>query len=235
MKIFLILMLACSPAAAEWGRAESAAAAGLAAASEIEIIGGAPLLDLLAARDGGSLPLELAGESFLATVVFDGNWNSWFALKPAAGPGGNAWSGEMLEKGVVYKYKEKEFSISGRGDALVIEADGVRHETSFAALFDRLYAGSMQVSFGGAVTYAVFRNTEPLTEGQGTVSLRRGSDGLYYFSLTPDGLIEDYPRWLLAVNGVLYGLRLDSGSLLFVSKKIDMRREAPVPERRISR
>lgn len=203
----------------------------LAAASDIEIIGGAPLLDMLASRDKASLPLELAGESFLATVAFDGEWNLWFALKPASGPGGNAWSGEMLDNGVLYKYKDKEFAISRQGDAVAMEADGERFETSFAALFDRLYSGSMKVSFGGAVTYAVFRNTEPLSEDQGTVSLRLGSDGLYYFSLTPDGLIEDYPRWLLAVNGVLYGLRLDSGSLLFVSKKIDMLREAPLPER----
>lgn len=231
MKIFLALMLAAMPAAAAAG---PAAELGMPRA-EIEVIGGAPLLDLLASRDNGSLPFAMAGEEFLATVVFDGDWNAWFALKPASGPGGCAWTREMLGTGVIYKYKDRELSISGSGDGIVIESSGERFETSFSALFDGLYSGSMKFTFGGAVTYAVFRNTAPLSEEHGTVSLRLGSDGLYYFSLTPDRLIEGYPRWLLAVNGVLYGLKLESGSLLFVSKEIEMGREAIMPEKAFRR
>ena len=89
----------------------------------------------------------------------------------------------------------------------------------------------MKETFGGAVTYAVFRNLEPLTEEEGTVALRMGDDGLYYYSLTPDRQIEAAPRWLLAVNGVLYGLRIEDSSLLFVSKKIAAARPELPPER----
>jgi hypothetical protein len=106
---------------------------------------------------------------------------------------------------------------------------------TLTSLFERLYEKSMRITFGGAVTYAVFRNLEPLTENEGTVSLRLGSDGLFYFSLTQDRLIASSPRWLLAVNGVLYGLRVDAGSLLFVSKPIEMGKPFFSGERRASR
>lgn len=223
MKIFLMLMLAAAPAAA-WGPAEDAAARKLSAGrAEVQIIGGAPLLDLLAARDKASLPLELAGHKFLATVNFDDNWDTWFTLKPAAGPGAGSWKETALEGGAVYKYKETEFRLKAAGGVVSIAtASGEKAEVSVNALFDKLYADSQRVTFGGIVTYAVFRNIEPLTEQEGTVTLRVGSDGLYYFSVTRDSLIEAGPRWLLAVNGVLYGLRVQDGSLLFLSKVIEM-------------
>ncbi|MHB0995568.1 MAG: hypothetical protein ACYC2I_04280 [Elusimicrobiales bacterium] len=223
MKIFLMLLLAAAPAAA-WGPAESDAAAGLLAAkAEVQIIGGAPLLDLLAARDKASLPLEIAGHKFLATVNFDDNWDTWFTLKPAAGLGAGSWKETDLAAGAVYKYKELELRLKAAGGLVAIEAaSGEKAEVAITALFDRLYADSLRVTFGGIVTYAVFRNLEPLTELEGTVTLRVGSDGLYYFSVTRDSLIEEAPRWLLAVNGVLYGLRLQDSSLLFVSKVIEM-------------
>ena len=61
---------------------------------------------------------------------------------------------------------------------------------------------------------------------EGPVTLRVGSDGFYYFSVTRDSLIEKAPRWLLAINGVLYGLRVEEASLLFVSKPIEMSKPA---------
>lgn len=232
----MMLMMAAVPASAEWGRSESAAAAGLLAArSEISVISATPLLELLAARDKASLPLEIGGEKLLVSVVFDAAWDAWLMIKPVSGFGAGAWKEDVLETGVVYKYKGLELRITKTGDAVAIEGAGARVETTMTALFDQLYNNSLKVTFGDAVTYAVFRNLEPLTENEGTVSLRVGSDGLYYFSLTPDGQIADYPRWLLAVNGVLYGLRIDYGSLLFVSKPIEMSRPVLLPERAVRR
>lgn len=237
MKIFLLLLLAsAAPASAEWGRAESAAAAGLLAGrADISVISAAPLLELLAARDKASLPLEIGGVKFLVSVVFDAAWDSWVMIKPVSGPGAGAWKEDSLESGAVYRYKDLELKITKTGDALTVEGAGAKAETTVTALFDLLYQDSLKVTFGDAVTYAVFRNLEPLTEREGTVSLRVGSDGLYYFSLTPDAQIADYPRWLLAVNGVLYGLRIDYGSLLFVSKPIEMSKPAFQPERAVRR
>lgn len=236
MKILVMLLLFSLPAAAGWGGAEGAAASGLAAArAEISVIGGAPLLDLLAARDKASLPLELGGREFLASVVFDAGWEAWFTLKPAAGLGAGAWKEDDLAAGVVYKYGDLVLNIKKSGDAVSIVSAAGAAEISMNGLFDLLYGKSMKVTFGGAVTYAVFRNLEPLTEGEGTIALRVGSDGLYYYSLTPDRNIEAYPRWLLAVNGVLYGLRVDAGSLLFVSKEIEMSKADLPAERRRAR
>lgn len=220
MKILLMLLLAAAPAAA-WDRAGEAAGL-LAARAEIETVGGAPLLDLLAARNAACEPVEIGGVKFLATIVFDADWNEWFLLKPAAGLGAGVWKTSDLAGGVVYRYQGLELRLRSENGSVRVESGaGEQKELLLAALFDKLYEGSMKFTAGGLVTYAVFRNLEPMTEEEGTVSLRLGSDGLYYYSVTRDRQITAAPRWLLAVNGVLYGLRLDAGSLLFVSKKIE--------------
>ena len=233
MKIFLILLLAAAPAGAGWGRAETSAASGLLAArAETTVIGGAPLLDLLAARDAASLPVEIGGHKFLATVSFDDAWETWFTLKPAAGPGAGAWREAELAAGAVYNYKGLVLRIKAVDGLVTIEkSPEEKLELSVTALFDKLYADSLKITFGGVVTYAVFRNLEPLAEQEGTVTLRLGSDGLYYFSVTRDALVQAAPRWLLAINGVLYGLRVQDASLLFVSKPIEMTKPAPREER----
>jgi len=217
-------MLAAAPAAAGWDGAGASAAAGLLAAkAETSVIGGAPLLDLLAARDKVCEPVEIGGVKFLATVNFDDNWDTWFTLKPVAGLGAGAWKETDLAGGAVYEYKGLKLRIKAV-DGLVTIAKNPEEkvELGITALFDKLYAGSMQVTFGGIVTYAAFRNLEPLAEQEGTVTLRVGSDGLYYFSVTRDSLVQAAPRWLLAINGVLYGLRVQDASLIFVSKPIEM-------------
>lgn len=234
MKILLILLFAAAPAYAEWGVAEGAAAAALLPArAEISVIGGAPLLSLLAARDKASQPLAIGGQNFLASVVFDSNWDSWFTLKPAGGGlGAGAWKETDLAAGAVYKYKGLELKLKETEGVVSIEAPGgEKAELTVNALFDRLYKDSLQVTFGDIVTYAVFRNLEPLTETEGSVTLRVGSDGLYYYSLTRDAQIEAAPRWLLAINGVLYGLRVEKASLLFVSKPIEMSKSCFESER----
>ncbi|OGR70131.1 MAG: hypothetical protein A2179_06325 [Elusimicrobia bacterium GWC2_63_65] len=234
MKILITLLLAASPlCAGEWGRAENSSAGGLLAAkAEVVTIGGAPLLDLLAARDQVSQPLEIGGVKFLATVVFDANWDTWFLLKPASGLGAGAWKETDLAAGAVYRYSGLELYIKAeKGVVRIDRGTEESKEVSINSLFDKLYADAMKVTFGGLVTYAVFRNLEPLSEEEGTVTLRLGSDGLYYYSVTRDSLVAAAPRWLLAVNGVLYGLLVQDGSLLFVSKKIDLAKPAPPAER----
>ncbi|MCM2266986.1 MAG: hypothetical protein NDI60_04330 [Elusimicrobiales bacterium] len=235
MRIFLILLFAASQAAAApWGEAQDLSAGRLLAArAEIEVIGGAPLPDLLAAKDKASLPVTLAGMDFLASVVFDAEWETWFTLKPAAGLGAGAWKETSLGAGAVYKYGGAQFLLKAADGVVTITGPGgEKAEVKISGLFDKLYADSLKITFGGLVTYAVFRNLEPLSEEEGTVTMRLGHDGLYYYSVTRDALVQDYPRWLLAVNGVLYGLRTEAASLLFVSKKIDLAKPAPVsPEK----
>lgn len=216
-------MLAAAPASAEWGRPESSAASALASArAGISVIGGVPLLDLLAARDKAALPLTLGGKNFLASAVFDDNWDNWVLLKPAGGGfGAGAWREADLAAGVTWKYDGLELKLKKAGDLVTVTAGEEKAEFAVTALFDKLYQDSMKFTFAGLVTYAVFRNLEPLTEKEGTVTLRIGSDGLYYFSVTRDSLIEKAPRWLLAINSVLYGLRVEEASLLFVSKPLE--------------
>lgn len=224
MKILILLLLAAAPASAGWGRAEASDAAALASArAEISIISGVPLLELLAERDKAALPLTIGGKNFLASVVFDAEWETWVTLKPAGGGlGAGAWKETDLAAGAVYNYGGLSLKLKKTGDTVSVEAAGEKAEFTVTSLFDKLYNDSRKIVFGEIVTYAVFRNLEPLAEIEGTVTLRVGSDGLYYFSVTRDSLIEKAPRWLLAVNSVLYGLRVEEASLLFVSKPIEM-------------
>ncbi|MEK7730909.1 MAG: multicopper oxidase domain-containing protein, partial [Planctomycetota bacterium] len=124
MKIFLLLLLAAAPASAGWGRAENSAAAALASArAEISVIGGVPLLDLLAERDKAALPLTIGGQEFLATVVFDSEWNNWVTLKPAGGGfGAGAWTEAALGTGVVYKYKDLVLKVKKTEDLVSVES-----------------------------------------------------------------------------------------------------------------
>ena len=219
-----MLVLAAMPASAQWGGEEGRAAAALTEArAEPTLLGAVPLLALLAARDKVSQPVSIGGKDFLATVVFDGAWDSWFSLKPAAGLGAGAWKETDLAAGAVYKYGGLELLVKETDGVVQISAPGGdKTEVSVNALFDKLYNDSMKVTFGGAVTYAVFRNLEPLAEDEGTVTMRRDDAGLYYYSLTSDSQVTAAPRWLLAVNGVLYGLKVEEASLLFVAKPIDL-------------
>lgn len=232
MKSLILLFLCVAPVSAEWGQAENAAVLGLAETrAEVQVIGGAPLTDLLAARYKAALPVELGGAKFLATVMFDAAWDEWFVLKPEGCGAAGAWSYKMLETGVVYEYGGRKLKLKKAGDLVSVESAAGRAEVSVTGLFDLLYGKSVKVTFGGIVTYALFRNLEPLAGDEGTVALRVGADGLYYYSLTPDASIAEQPRWLLAVNGVLYGLRADAGSLLWVSKEIELDKAAVTPER----
>jgi hypothetical protein len=236
MKSLILILLCALPAQAEWGRVETEAVRAAAAdRAEVQVIGGAPLTDLLADRYKAALPLELGGARYFATVMFDAEWNEWFTLKPEGGGTAAAWPYKMLEAGVVCECGGRELRLRKAGDAIHIESRSGRTEVSVNSLFDLLYGKSVKITFGGLVPYAVFRNLEPLSEGEGTVALRLGSDGLYYYSLTPDKNIEGGPRWLLAVNGVLYGLRIADGSLLFVSKKIELDKVTTLPERPVAR
>jgi len=223
MKILLMLMLAAVPAGAQWGGEEGRAAAALAGArAETTILGAVPLLDLLAARDQVSVPVTIAGKDFLATVVFDAAWDAWFSLKPATGLGAGAWKETDLAAGAVYKYGGLQLLVKETDGVVTIAGPaGEKAEVAVNALFDKLYGDAVRVTFGDAVTYAVFRNLEPLSEDEGTVTMRRDQEGRYYYSVTSDKLAAAAPRWLLAVNGVLYGLKVEEASLLFVAKPIE--------------
>lgn len=217
-------MLAAVPAGAQWGGEEGRAAAALAEARvETTILGAVPLLDLLAARDKVSQPVTIGGKNLLATVVFDAAWDAWFSLKPVTGLGAGAWKETDLAAGAVYKHAGLELLLKETDGVVAISGPGgEKTEVSVNALFDKLYNDSMKVTFGGAITYAVFRNLEPLAEDEGTVTMRKDDAGLYYYSLTSDSQVTVAPRWLLAVNGVLYGLKVEEASLLFVAKPIEM-------------
>ena len=234
MKILLMILMAAAPAAAQWGGAEGRAAAALTEArAETTILGAVPLLDLLAARDKASQPVTIAGKNFLATVVFDAAWDAWFSLRPVNGLGAGAWKESDLAAGAVYKYGGLELLIKETDGVVQVTAPGgEKAEVTVNALFDRLYNDSMRITFGDAVTYAAFRNLEPLTEDEGTVTMRRDQEGRYYYSVTSDRLVAAAPRWLLAVNGVLYGLKVEESSLLFVAKPIEMKLPAIRAERR---
>ena len=194
-----------------------------------------PLLDLLAERVATSGVIELGGTSFLASVVLDDNWDVYFQLKQkgsCANPG--VWKEESLKDGVVFKYTGGELNIKKENDVIVLtDAKGNSSTTSSAKLFDLLYTGSSEVTFADLVTYAVIRNFAPLSGNEGIITLRKGSDGLYYYSLTPDKQVAGSPRWLLAINGVLYGLRITDTDAVFLAKPIEAAQKPSFLERQL--
>ncbi len=215
----LVLLLAGMPAAAQNAAAPDTVASG----GGISVVNQVPLLELLAARDMASMPLSVGGKKFLATVVFDDAWDTWFSLKPADAPlAAGAWKESDLAGGAVYSCGGLELNLKEtNGVVAILGPAGEGVSVPVSALFDHLYNDSFKITFGGIVTYSMFRNLAPLTENEGTASMRIGSDGLYYFSVTPDTQVTSRPRWLVGVNSVLYGLKVEGASLLFVSKPID--------------
>ena len=187
-----------------------------------------PLFGLLAERAETSAQLKLGGSSFLAAIALDDDWEVYFQLKQegsSANPG--VWKQAALKGGVTFKYDGGELKIKEENGTISLKAaDGSGVETTLDELFDLLYFRSSGITFDDLISYAVIRNFSPLSGSEGTITLRKGTDGLYYYSLTPDTLVAGAPRWLLAINGVLYGLKVTDTSVVFVSKLIE---DAPRP------
>ncbi|MDQ7772328.1 MAG: hypothetical protein RDU13_02270 [Elusimicrobiales bacterium] len=230
--ILLSLVMASAPAAAldfdSPARGNAAFAGALRPAPVLEAAR-LPLDGLLAERLSSAKHFVLDGTAFLARVSFDAEWNAWFGLA-AEGNGApeGAWEEGGLAAGVTYSYPGGTLSIKAAdGKITISDGKGGSSDTSMGELFDLLYAGSSRVRFADLVEYAVVRNSDPVSREEGTLTLRIGSDGLYYYSLTADALVTGQPRWLLAINGVLYGLKYAPPDLVFVSKEIEMRTEFP--------
>lgn len=230
--LLLSLLISAAPAAAldfdSPARGHSALSVALRPAPVLEL-SRLPLADLWAERLASSKQFVLDGTAFLAWVSFDADWNAWFEIKAEeACPPNGSWKETDLAAGVTYRYRGGTLSISSEdGKIRISDGKGGAVETSMAELFDLLYAGSSKVRFADLVEYAVVRNSDPESLAEGTVTMRVGSDGLYYYSLTPDVVVTGQPRWLLAINGVLYGLKHAPPDLVFVSKEIEMRTEFP--------
>ncbi len=191
--------------------------------NETTVLQEMPLLDLLAERAATSGVIALDGTSFLAAIALDDNWDVYFQLSQAgsaANPG--VWKEDALKNGATFKYPGGELKIKEENGLIAItDAKGNKVTVSSDELFDLLYAGSSSITFGETITYAVIRNFAPLSGSEGTITLRKGTDGFYYYSLTPDRQVVSAPRWLLAINGVLYGLKVTDTNAVFVSKHIE--------------
>ena len=223
MKIIKALVISLFFAAPAMGAADPGPILEAGGQNAVTVIKTVPLLDLMAERTVSSKVLTLGATSFLAAAVLDDNWDVYLQIKEKgsrANPG--VWGEAALKAGVIYKYSGGEINIIERnGFISVTDSGGASAQTAFGELFDLLYANSTKAEFGGLVTYAFIRNLTPLTNNEGTIALRMGSNGAYYYSLTPDDQVAVHPRWLLAINGVLYGLKATDTETVFVSKPIE--------------
>jgi hypothetical protein len=201
---------------------------------EIVVLKQIPLADLLAEREATSLVVAPGGTQFLASIVLDDNWDVYFQIKQKESGDAGVWKEDGLKDGVVFKYLEGELKIKEEaGDIILTDERGNSARISSADLFDLLYAGSSKITFNESVTYAVIRNLAPVSGNKGLITLRKGSDGLYYYSLTPDAQVLGAPRWLLAIDWVLYGLRVTETDAVFLSKAIDELPKPLLPEREL--
>lgn len=196
-----------------------------AKAAEENILGKTPLLEILSQRDNSSALLDLAGDKFTASYSLDDNWDLWFYIKPQIGLGAGAWKLEKLNDKVFYSYGQTKAIITREQGTIFIQYsryEGI--EISEKELFEKLYDNSPKITFGGLVTYAYLRNLSPLSEKEGIITLRKDDNGNFFYSLTQDSEINGKTRWLMAANGVLYGLKISDGELIFVSKPINIQK-----------
>ncbi len=226
MKMFLLFLFAASNLfSAPFGSYEFKN-------NEEKIISSTPLLDLLAQRDSASADLNLGDESFYASFCADEAWDLWFFIKPKNGFGAKAWKLEKLNDKVFYSYGQTK-AVIGRQDGLIYiqysRYEGV--ELTEKDLMEKLYEASPKITFGDAVTYAFLRNLSPMNEEEGIITLRKDRDGNFFYSLSQDKAIKAKTRWLMAANGVLYGLRInDNSELEFVSKSINIEKPSFLAE-----
>ncbi|MEW5950300.1 MAG: hypothetical protein GX447_00855 [Elusimicrobia bacterium] len=196
-----------------------------AKSAEENILGKTPLLEILSQRDSSSALLDLAGDKFTASYSLDNNWDLWFYIKPQIGLGAGAWKLEKLNDKVFYSYGQTKAIIAREQGTIFIQYSRYENiEISEKELFEKLYDNSPKITFGGLVTYAYLRNISPLSEKEGIITLRKDNNGNLFYSLTQDFEINGKTRWLMAANGVLYGLKISNGELVFVSKPINIQK-----------
>ncbi len=187
-----------------------------------------PLEQLEADRQRAGNLIEIEDYKFFSTLVFDDNWDIYFAIWPkdSSMDEKTVWSETELEKGAVYEYRGIKFNIALKNRIISMRyvKKGKRFisRISYNDIFDRLYAKSKKIIFSNMVKYAIVRNHEPLKDKAGIIALRLDRYGKFWYSFNLDDKISNQIKWLVGVNGVLYGIKVRDNNLVFFSKVVNI-------------
>ena len=178
-------------------------------------------------RESANL-IEIGNYKFFSTLITDNNWELYFAIWPENSSMDNKtlWLGAELEKGVVYEYQGIKFNIVLENGNITIAYDESENKfiskISYDDIFLKLYFNAEKIIFADRVEYAIIRNHDPLNDKDGIIALRRDREGMFWYSFNLDDIISNQIKWLVGINGVLYGMRVCSENLVFFSKIVDM-------------
>lgn len=160
----------------------------------------------------------LDGREITYTLFFDEDWNRYFALNPFS-PSEAVWGEKELEEGAVHYSGGEHFRLRLKNLAVTITAEsGSSAVADYGEIFGALYRFSPGAVFGGAAEYAFVRNKNPVSGEEGLLFLRLDSDGVFWYSAYSDAWLSRNVKWLVAVNGTLYGARKKNAFLSLFSK-----------------
>lgn len=177
----------------------------------------APLAGLAAAQSRGTLTRTFGGAPLIASLSFDAEGYSWLTLRQGA------WSASYSESaraaGASADLPSGAASLKEeRGVVRLSAASGETLELGEGALVDALYAAATKIELG-PVTYAALWQ-----DGSGTPAaldlLRRDGNGDYYVTYRTPAQMRSGTQWVMAANGLIYGMRLEGAELVFLHKPL---------------
>ncbi len=190
-----------------------------------------PLNQLALERQESFNLIELGKYRFSSTLIIDNNWELYFAIWPEGSSMADKtiYYEAELSKGVVYGYKGIKFNIVLQDGIINLtyndNGNEVASRISYNDMFHKLYFNAEKIIFADMVEYAIIRNHDPLNDKDGIITLRRDSNGMFWYSFNLDDIITRQTKWLVAINGVLYGMHIRDNNLGFFSKVIDMNKK----------
>ncbi|MBU2530644.1 MAG: hypothetical protein KKD35_06360 [Elusimicrobia bacterium] len=178
-------------------------------------------------QESGNL-IEIGDYKFSSTLIIDNNWEIYFAIWPEDSSMAvkTIWHEAELTRGVVYDYKDTKFNITLEDGIISIGYDETGSKfiskISYDDILHKLYSNAEKISFADMVEYALIRNHDPLNNKDGIITLRLDRDGMFWYSFNLDDIIAHQIKWLVGINGVLYGMKISDDKLFFFSKPVDM-------------
>ncbi|MEK7705201.1 MAG: hypothetical protein AAB426_09600 [Myxococcota bacterium] len=182
---------------------------------------------LAVARPSADVRVTVGKQVLRCTYSVDASWDLQFTIVPEGAPAyARSFSAKQLAAGArlelssgALMLQETDGVITFRRVAGTQVGKDVARVTS-DEVFDALYDRSQQLTFDGTVTYAVIRNTDPKDGALGIMLVRRDCEGQYFYSLGRDEALRDPIKWIVGINGVLYGMKVVGPDLVFFAKRI---------------
>jgi len=200
------------------------AARGRNAAGET-VLARAPLAGLAAAQARGARTYAFGGAPLEAAVAFDANGEDWLVLRQGAWRGAYPYS--ALAAGAAADLPSGRASLKAdHGKIALAAASGETLTLSERELLDALYAAATKFELG-PVTYAALWH-----DGRGGTPaaldlMRRDAQGDYFITYRAPAQMKGPTQWVMATNGLIYGMRIEGLELVFVDKPLPTATKRP--------